>query len=147
MYLKCSGLQRCEESILCSAPEFMRVYFHVVWWGASKIWSRWAPQQHVLPGALWHDHWADCKHRTSRSGLVPGHLLYKPLHLDRLLTWTTSKAQAAPANVWECPMYVYICVYCSKKQVYRVIWIMLLSTFCKHVKPGTRKVIELTLSQ
>lgn len=26
-----------------------------------------------------------CKHRTSRSGLVPGQQLYKPFHLDRLL--------------------------------------------------------------
>lgn len=25
-----------------------------------------------------------CKHRTSRSGLVPGQQLYKPFHLDRL---------------------------------------------------------------
>lgn len=57
---------------------------------------------------------ADCKHRTSRSGLFPcSQRLYKPLHLDRLLTWTTSKVQAAPASVWECPTYICMRINCT----------------------------------
>lgn len=96
----------------------MWVYYHIVWWRAAKISSPWEPQLLVLPGALWHDRWADCKHRTSTSGIVPSQWLYKPLHLDRLFTWITSKVQATSPNVCKCPMYMFVRVYtpgaCSK---------------------------------
>lgn len=78
---------------------------------AAKISSPWDPRQLVLPGALWHDHWADCKHRTSRSGLVPTQWLHKHPYLHRLFNLTTSKAQATSPNVCQSSMCIFVCVH------------------------------------
>lgn len=118
-----------------SAPDHVSILSHGFGERPVRFSSRWAPQQHVLPGALWHDQRAHCKHRTSRSGLVPGRRLYKPLQLDGLWTWLASKVQAAPASVLGVSD---VCLYMG--HVSRVIWMMMmLSTFCKQVKPASWK--------
>lgn len=64
-------------------PKYTCVY---TWFGVGATWYHLdkPPLQRVLPGALWHDHTAECKHRTSRSEPVPSQCLHKPLHSDRL---------------------------------------------------------------
>lgn len=84
MYKSDKGGRRCQRSetqhcgVRVNKCKYIFTWSHV---GAAQSPPPRETRQPVPPGALWHGRGADCKHRTSRSGLVPGQRLYKTLHL------------------------------------------------------------------